>query len=60
MTVAGIREVHDSDCCDSCPYAPTCEEVRDFNESVLGMNPWGEEFEDFDDEAGWWPDDVDA
>lgn len=30
-------------CCDTCPYAPTCEEVRDFERDVLGIDPWGEE-----------------
>lgn len=51
-----LREI----CCDSCPLAPTCEEENDFMVSIGLADPWGEEFEDFDDEAGWWPDDVDA
>lgn len=24
----------DSDCCDSCPLAPTCEEERDFYRQI--------------------------
>lgn len=48
-------------CCDTCPFDPTCEEHNDFLESAGLIDPWGEEFEEHDDEAGWWPDnDVDA
>jgi hypothetical protein len=24
-------------CCDTCPYAPTCEEISDFERDVLGL-----------------------
>jgi hypothetical protein len=31
-------------CCDTCPYAPTCEEVSDFERDVLHLgDEWGEE-----------------
>jgi hypothetical protein len=30
-------------CCDTCPFYPTCEEVRDFERDVLRLH---EEWED--------------
>jgi hypothetical protein len=25
-------------CCDTCPYAPTCEEIDDFERDVLHLD----------------------
>ena len=25
-------------CCDTCPLAPTCEEISDFERDVLGLD----------------------
>lgn len=34
-------------CCDTCPYAPTCEEIRDFERDVLRLcEEWGQEHDD--------------
>jgi hypothetical protein len=36
----------ESDCCDSCPFNPTCEEERQFLADI-GLYPaWGEEDDD--------------
>lgn len=34
-------------CCDTCPFEPTCEEIRDFERDVLGLGEeWGQEHDD--------------
>lgn len=34
-------------CCDTCPYAPTCEDIADFERDALRLGePWGEEYDD--------------
>lgn len=34
-------------CCDTCPYAPTCEEINDFERDVLRLGEeWGQEHDD--------------
>ena len=31
-------------CCDTCPYSPTCEEIADFEADVLRLGgEWGKE-----------------
>lgn len=33
-------------CCDTCPLAPTCEEVEDFERDILHLHEeWGEEYD---------------
>lgn len=46
MDAARRRVIPESDCCDSCPFAPTCEEERDFLASVGLGEEWGEEYAD--------------
>lgn len=45
------RNYGDSDCCDCCPYTPTCEELRDFDRSIgLLEDDWGDD--GYDPEPG--------
>jgi hypothetical protein len=31
-------------CCDTCPLAPTCEEIEDFERDVLRLHEeWGDD-----------------
>jgi hypothetical protein len=38
---AGRPPLGDSDCCDTCPYTPACEEERE----LLHGDDWGEEYD---------------